>query len=500
MRKAKDERVRIAAAFFRVSFDDGDNVEEGDGASLTKKSEQTLSKISSSDSDSKSVVGKSRKMEIAANLAVEPDLELAASTLRVESCALQRPLPSESSRVSSSVNNADQRTAEICNVKGERIPDSDTISRTEMRRLSVPVADSERVFTAFNPENLVAEESSVRLQSSSIASRSTHAQAAPIAADKLTHSQLNLLKVPAETSGFREHFRLSKLTEQSSGVQEPPQPAVQEISDAASRSSATSTIRDSFDEKSGGKSGGGRRSTLPLTSADLNQSALQVNQTGMGNGQKSPTFEDILAGTSVNPIRKFSIANAAICSSLAPSLLGAIPGVPNSLLPNGDHGDSNLHRSVTLSNLSTTSTIVSDDGSIGRTRRRLKSFLRLNIAEARTDATWHDADEDYHHHMLHYHHHNHHYHHHHVFPHIHVPTITFTAPATDGTGRKFNFAIRRHSQVVSVNSSTSFLCFRWRSFPLTSVTRVRVWPSQPFSQDKYYCRNREKLSSGGMIY
>lgn len=446
MRKAKDGRIRITTASFRVSFDEEDDVEREDEASLTHVS-------SLSDSDSKSVVKKSSvtKVEVSSNLAVEPDFELAASTLHAESCTLRRSSEgSDLSRVSSGLNNTDQRNAEK-----ERVAGSDIISKMEMRRLSAPVTDSERVVTAHKPEDLITEESSARLQSLSIADHSARAQVKPITVDKSKYSQLmpNLLEIPAETSEFSERFRLSKLTKQSSSAKELSQSAVKEISDVAPRSSATSPV-DSFDEKN--SKSGVRRSTLPLTNADLNQSVLQENQTG----QKTPTFEDILAGTSVNPIRKFSIANAAICSSLAPSLLGAIPGVPNSLLPSGDHGDSNLHRSVTLSNLSTTSTAVSDDVSIGRTRRRLKSFLRLNIAEARSDATWHDANEDYHHHMHHHHHHNHHYHHHHVFPHIHVPTITFTAPATDGTGRKFNFAIRRHSQVVSVNSSTSFLRFR----------------------------------------
>lgn len=430
MRKAKDERIRIAAAFFRDSFDEEDDEEKEDKATPTKESKKTFSQTISGDDlirakEKSSVTNAEVPLKLVAS-----NPELAASTLCMEDCTFKRLQSSENF---SSSNNVEKHVS-YCDEKVEYDRNSDVISKVEMRSLVMPMADSDSIFPTSKHGN-VAKESSARFQSSSIKNDSTHAYTKPTAVDRSKHSQLtpDFLGIP---SGSSEHFCFPILSERSTSVKECSD--VRKMHDIVPQSSLIAAVRDSFDEKS--SKSGGRRSTLPLTNSDLNQSTLQDHATEVS--QTPPIFKDIFAGTSVNPIRKSSIANAAICSSLAPSLLGAIPGVPNSLLPNGDY---TLQRSATLSNLSTTSTTISDDISIGKTRRRLRSFLRLHIPEPHP-TTWHDADEDYHH----LHNHHHHHHHHHVFSHIHVPTITFTAPATDGIGRKFNFAIRKQSQAVSV--------------------------------------------------
>lgn len=171
-----------------------------------------------------------------------------------------------------------------------------------------------------------------------------------------------------------------------------------------------------------------RRSTLPMVRAQPEDSQ---------DGAKTPTYEDVLSGTSVNPIRRSSIASAAICSSLAPSLLSAFPGIPNYLLPCNEENPSTPTPGV--------------DGHLTRgggvpPRKLRLPFLRLHIPDQHPSAGWEDEESLGQHHS-----HRHHHHHcHHVFPHFHVPSITFTAPAADGeTGRKFNFGIRRHSQTVS---------------------------------------------------
>lgn len=450
MQKAKDDRIKITAAFFRVSFDEEDSEKEDEKeASPIKESKKTISQAS--DDGLIKVRKKSSipKAEISSNLATS-DPEFSPSTSYVQSCASKH-------LQSSSLNNADEHSMLDNNISRKNYnKDSEAIAKIETQRLTVPMADSDKAFSEHTTS--IAKDSSAGFQLSPIEEASTHTKS--ISIDKSRHSELtsNCLEISPETSEFSEYkFRFPKLSEQSTG--ENTHSDIRKVRKSVPRPSLTTTAQDNLNEIS--SKNGSRRSTLPMTSADLSQSAFQEKNTP--STQKFPAFEDILAGTSVNPIRKFSIANAAICSSLAPSLLGAIPGVPNSLLPNGDHRDGNLHRSATLSNLSIASTAISDDTSIGRTRRGLKSFLRLHIPTSHPDTIWHN--EDYHHHLHHHYQHDHHHHdHHHMFPHIHVPTITFTAPATDGIGRKFNFAIRRHSNAVSVNSRrcTSFLFLHYR--------------------------------------
>ncbi|XP_070172174.1 kinase D-interacting substrate of 220 kDa B isoform X3 [Polyergus mexicanus] len=486
MRKAKDERIKIAAAFFRISFDEEDSEkEEEKEASLRKESKKTFSQTSDDGLIRARKKSSIPKAEISSNLAAS-DPEFSPSTSHVQNCAFKR-------LQSSSLNNANEYSISDYNTsRKEYNKDSETISKIETQRLTVPIANSDKVFPEY--KTFIAKDSSAKFQTSPIEKTSTHTKSMTI--DKSRHSELtsNCLEILPETSEISEYkFCLPKLSEQSIG--ENTQSDIRKVHKSVPRPLVTTTARDNLDEIF--SKNGSRRSTLPMTSADLSQSAFHEKNTST---QTFPAFEDILAGTSVNPIRKFSIANAAICSSLAPSLLGAIPGVPNSLLPNGDHRDGNLHRSATLSNLSIASTAISDDTSIGRTRRGLKSFLRLHIPRSHPDTIWHDADEDYHQHLHHHYQHDHHHHdHHHMFPHIHVPTITFTAPATDGTGRKFNFAIRRHSNATlhRIDSMVS-LCYR----SLTSyITDDNLAGLQNFLENKrVQVDDRDENNSTALIF
>lgn len=172
-----------------------------------------------------------------------------------------------------------------------------------------------------------------------------------------------------------------------------------------------------------------RRLTLPAMNIDLDSG----EKTGTAN------YQNVLSGTSVNPIRRSSIANAAICSSLAPSLASAYPGVPNCLLPTSNGNEQ--------SNISSISEQIPERSGVTGLKMKLP-FLRLHIPASQPISGEEGGEEEDANHHSHYHHHHHH--HHHVFPYFHVPTFTFTAPATDGEpGRKFNFGIRRHSQTVS---------------------------------------------------
>ncbi|KYQ48723.1 hypothetical protein ALC60_12229 [Trachymyrmex zeteki] len=375
MRKAKDERIRIAAAFFRNSFDEDDDDEKKDKAALTKESEESVSQIISDD-DSTKVERKTSvtNAEISSKL-IAPSLELATSTLYVGDRICKCLQSFESS--SSSPNNVDEYAiSDRRNTKEEYNTNNDVISKVETRRLAVPITDSDVVFPLLKHEDVITKESSARFQPSSIGDHPMRTPTTSTTTAKSKQSQLtpDFLKVP---SGPSEHFRFSTLSERSTSTKE--RSDVKKVHNTVPQP-LIAIIRDSFDEKSSGA----RRLTLPMTSSDLNRTLLNP---ATETSQKSPTYEDILAGTSVNPIRKSSIANAAICSSLAPSLLGAIPGVPNSLLPNGDY---NLQRSATLSNLSTTSTTISDDFSIGKIGHSIEisrqSFLIFPQTLHRTDS------------------------------------------------------------------------------------------------------------------
>lgn len=479
MRKARDERVRITSAYFRISVDEEKDDESEDFS--VQKLEEKLSQISSSsssssDSESRKLQKKASitKPEISSNLTA-PDPESSDSTL----CLSERL--SATPRDTTFLKNAvDHAISETNATEKNYTKNSDVLLNIQMRRLAVPTTNLDQALSTLKCEDLIAKDSSTRLQSSLEDQSITRPKSITMDATKCSQLTSSLLEASAEESfGFNKHLlhpdldKCLTLSKRSNAVKEKQQScsSMKKESDIIPGSS-TAIIQEKTDDKSAKSSS--RRLTLPMM--NMSQSTYDKNiETSTTTG--TPTFEDILAGTSVNPIRKFSIANAAICSSLAPSLLGAIPGVPNSLLPNGNDRDSNLQRSATLSNLSTTSSAISDDTFNGRSGHRLKlPFLRLHLPEQQPSATWHN-DDDCH---LHQHDNNNHHHHHHVFPHIHVPTITFTAPATDGSGRKFNFAIRRHSQAVSalwlhVVLSLFFIfffIFFFHSLLLTSLNRI----------------------------
>ncbi|XP_076293167.1 ankyrin repeat-rich membrane spanning isoform X2 [Lasioglossum baleicum] len=213
-----------------------------------------------------------------------------------------------------------------------------------------------------------------------------------------------------------------------------------QASPVLTRKSPTLQIQDSADRKTpeeGSQVLPIRRLTMPLVglSQDSTDSA------------KTPTH-DSLSGTSVNPIRRSSIASAAICSSLGPSLVGAWSGIPGCLLPSGEENGAGP-----APNTSETS------GKSAPSGLRLKlPFLRLHIPEHQSSTTWQDPEDPRQHPQSHQHHHHHH---HHVFSHFHVPTITFTAQADGESGRKFNFGIRRHSQTtLHRTDSMVSLCYR----------------------------------------
>ncbi|XP_078035636.1 ankyrin repeat-rich membrane spanning isoform X2 [Augochlora pura] len=203
--------------------------------------------------------------------------------------------------------------------------------------------------------------------------------------------------------------------------------------DSATKNSATTKTQNQKDETettAGAQAPSKRRLTMPMVGYDQ-------------DSPKTPTHADALSGTSVNPIRRSSIASAAICSSLVPSLVGAFPGIPNCLLPSAEDNGS--------------LPVPATSEASGRSGLRLKlPFLRLHIPEHQPATTWQEQDDPESHQ-----HHHHHHHHHHVFPYFHVPTITFTAQADGESGRKFNFGIRRHSQTtLHRTDSMVSLCYR----------------------------------------
>ncbi|XP_026671715.1 kinase D-interacting substrate of 220 kDa B isoform X3 [Ceratina calcarata] len=218
---------------------------------------------------------------------------------------------------------------------------------------------------------------------------------------------------------FRRSYKfVSTLARQSSSL------------DKISRNDENSGVQESFNFEDN-QMYSQRRLTLPMTNVLLNsRETLEL-----------PTYEGILSGTSVHPIRRSSITSAAICSSLAPSLVSVCQGIPECLLPSGNGKDANESNVSAASEEHATET--------GGLRFKLP-FLRLHIPSHAAE-DWGDDDDLHHSHQ-----------HHHVFSHFHVPTITFSATATDGeSGRKFNFGIRRHSQTtLHRTDSMVSLCYR----------------------------------------
>ena len=190
-----------------------------------------------------------------------------------------------------------------------------------------------------------------------------------------------------------------------------------------------------------------------------------------GSSEDSQNLEEICKESDVaeSPVknsastwRRPSITNAAIGASIATSLVGVSGGVPRTILSSDITGEL-LGRSGTPSSISISSTNPSDDAGLedstsrfigreGRRKSRLP-FLKLHMPQPHSWANVTAAEEVEDSEQS--GHHNRHHHHHHSslgahFPHIHVPSFTFTGVGNDGTGRKFSFGIRRHSQMVSV--------------------------------------------------
>lgn len=133
--------------------------------------------------------------------------------------------------------------------------------------------------------------------------------------------------------------------------------------------------------------------------------------------------------------RKDSVTSLGIRSSLTASLAGALNASTSPPLLPTSHSDTMI-RFIDTSNMPSITNLSDREGILdgsAHVRRKRLSFLHLHLPEP---TGWGNS-----------------HHHHNTFgshlSHIHVPTLTFTAPASDGTGRKFSFGIRRHSHTVS---------------------------------------------------
>lgn len=179
--------------------------------------------------------------------------------------------------------------------------------------------------------------------------------------------------------------------------------------------------------------------------SDINEEALELHE----ETTESPTDELIIR--SDNRGRRESITNVAISSSIAASLIGISSQVPTNLLTMDNN---RIARSGTRSSISICSTNPNDDlddvaSRFIFTRRKSRlPLLRLHMPQPHSWSNFSAATSESDGHDQQHHHQSHHHHHHH-FPHIPVPTFSFT---NDGTARKFSFGIRRHSQTVSWQS------------------------------------------------
>lgn len=197
----------------------------------------------------------------------------------------------------------------------------------------------------------------------------------------------------------------------------------------------------------------GRRLTLPVTSIELEQVSLKKSTENLTSATAPVTsaifnFNPDKKGStssvskpSISSGRRPSITNIAIGASIAPSLAGIFPD-PCNLLSQEDIKNGDLRRSITLSNLSESSARNSADDTISDDQNKThggRRWSRIPFLKPQDDCL-NRSD-----------HHDHHHHHHGLS--LHVPSFTFSGPATDGgIGRKFNFGIRRHSHLVSRES------------------------------------------------
>lgn len=169
-----------------------------------------------------------------------------------------------------------------------------------------------------------------------------------------------------------------------------------------------------------------RRLTLPVTNIELEKISLKGSLKNLSPATSPASFSFFNFKTEK---RRPSIANIAIGKSIAPSLAGIFPD-PTNLLNHEGINNGDLRRSLTDSNLSDNSTgnngddVTSTDGQKKSSSGR--RWSRIPFLRPQDDCI----------------HRSHH--------HLNIPIITFNGPATyGGSGRKFNFGIRRHSHLVS---------------------------------------------------
>ncbi|XP_068991916.1 kinase D-interacting substrate of 220 kDa B isoform X5 [Neodiprion pinetum] len=133
--------------------------------------------------------------------------------------------------------------------------------------------------------------------------------------------------------------------------------------------------------------------------------------------------------------------------------------------------------------------ILNNQGSVAtNVRRKRHSFLHLHLPEHQGWSASNLAGGNQHHHTFASH-----------LSHFHVPTLTFTAPAADGTGRKFSFGIRRHSH-TTLHRSDSMVSLCYRSI-VNFITDDNLLGLQNFLENKrVQVDDRDENGSTALIY
>ncbi|XP_058810678.1 kinase D-interacting substrate of 220 kDa B-like [Phymastichus coffea] len=162
------------------------------------------------------------------------------------------------------------------------------------------------------------------------------------------------------------------------------------------------------------------------------------------------TMPEIRISSYPSTPRRSSITNAAIYSSIGPSIASVFPGAPSNFLsPSPDAASqlviSNLRRSATFVALAEPSALEEAvrDAKGRRWSSRLPFFRGFNQHDAIGNGTL-DENKKHHHHLM--------------LPHLHFPAIDSIG---SGYGRKFSFGIRRHSHTtLHRTDSMVSLCYR----------------------------------------
>ncbi|XP_076390426.1 ankyrin repeat-rich membrane spanning isoform X2 [Megachile rotundata] len=408
MRKAKDDRFKITTHHFRISIEEDDEKEEENSS---RDSDRRIS--ITIEADSGLVLNQENAIEDGKSVE-DPqgvDIEYEKCGERVRRTQSHESKASSDSREASDPENVVPRPSDFDSVPVENAQRMDT-ERFEIlysRRYSMESRKSikdQSFLPSANPDYSLEAAAIYEPEIAELSGETNPTVISTEIQENIVLAQPNVNPPAASPLLLRRRYKIMSTFSKSSNL-----------------TGSSSCLKDEDDSREDQKTP--RRQTLPLVGK---------------NQPPTPTYETIISGTGVNPIRRSSIANAAICSSLAPSLVSAYPGIPNCLLPGENESPKN-----------------EEPGTSGTNGRRIKlPFLRLHIPQPNG---W-EEDRFNNHHS--YYHHHHHHHHHHVFPHFHVPTITFTAPATDGeSGRKFNFGIRRQSQpTLHRTDSMVSLCYR----------------------------------------